>query len=195
VDDLFYQQVMYLYTSGEIRFENAFIDGTKIEASANKYTFVWKNAVLKNESKMLEKVEKLIKEINLTEVRDFHFSRETTIRDIEAVLSWLNSEKEARGIEFVHGIGKRKTAIQKWTEQLEEFIERKKTYDTSKDLMKDRNSYSKTDPDATFMHMKEDHMRNSQLKPGYNVQIAVESEYVTGVGIFQDRHRYADTHA
>jgi hypothetical protein len=50
--------------------------------------------------------------------------------------------------------------------------------------MKDRNSYSKTDPDATFMHMKEDHMRNSQLKPGYNVQIAVESEYVTGVGIF-----------
>jgi transposase len=53
--------------------------------------------------------------------------------------------------------------------------------------MKDRNSYSKTDQDATFMHMKEDHMRNSQLKPGYNVQIAVESEYVTGVGIFNDR--------
>ncbi|TCW38016.1 DDE family transposase [Thermohydrogenium kirishiense] len=53
--------------------------------------------------------------------------------------------------------------------------------------MDGRNSYSKTDPDATFMHMKDDHMNNSQLKPGYNVQIGVESEYVTGVGIFQDR--------
>ena len=187
VDDLFYQQVLHLYEVGEIRFENAFIDGTKIEANANKYTFVWKNSVLKNESKMLEKAEKLFKEINLTEVRDFHFSRETAIRDLETVLSWLNSEKETRDIEFVHGIGKKKTAIQKWAEQLEEFIERKKTYDTSKDLMKGRSSYSKTDSDATFMHMKEDHMRNSQLKPGYNVQIAVESEYVTGVGIFQDR--------
>jgi transposase len=187
VDDLFYQQVMYLYDSREIHFENAFIDGTKIEANANKYTFVWKKAVLKNESKMLEKAEKLIKEINLTEVRDFYFNRETAIKDIEAVLSWLISEKETRCIEFVHGIGKRKSDVQKWTEQLAEFIERKKAYDTSKERMKDRNSYSKTDPDATFMHMKEDHMRNSQLKPGYNVQIAVESEYVTGVGIFQDR--------
>lgn len=54
-------------------------------------------------------------------------------------------------------------------------------------MLHDRNSYSKTDPDATFMHMKDDHMRNSQLKPAYNVQIGVESEYVTGVGMFQDR--------
>jgi len=54
-------------------------------------------------------------------------------------------------------------------------------------LFEGRNSYSKTDTDATFMHMKDDHMRNSQLKPGYNVQIGVESEYVTGIGIFPDR--------
>ncbi len=140
VDDLFYQQVRYLYISGEIRFENAFIDGTKIEASANKYTFVWKKVVLKNESKMLEKAEKLIKEINLTEIKDFHFDRETALKDIGAVLSWLISEKEARCIEFVHGIGKRKTDIQKWVEQLEEFIERKKAYDISKERMKNRNS-------------------------------------------------------
>ncbi len=50
-----------------------------------------------------------------------------------------------------------------------------------------RNSYSKTDPDATFMRMKEDHMRNGQLKPGYNVQIAVNSEYITGLEVFSDR--------
>ncbi|NRT32205.1 transposase [Clostridium beijerinckii] len=61
----------------------------------------------------------------------------------------------------------------------------------SKKIFSKRNSYSKTDPDATFMHMKDDHMRNSQLKPAYNVQIAVESEYVTGVGIFDNRNDIA----
>ena len=187
VDDLFYQQVLYLYEAGEIQFENAFIDGTKIEANANKYTFVWKKAVLKNEEKMIKKTEKLITEINLAEFKDFSLSGSTAIKDMETVLSWLYSEKETRGIEFVSGTGKRKADIQRWIEQLEEYRARKISYDDSKELMKDRNSYSKTDPDATFMHMKEDHMRNSQLKPGYNVQIAVESEYVTGVGMFQDR--------
>ena len=52
---------------------------------------------------------------------------------------------------------------------------------------KERSSCSKTDPDATFMRMKEDHMRNGQLKPGYNVQIAVNSEYITGLEAFPDR--------
>ena len=187
LEDLFYQQVMSLYQLEEVRFEHVFIDGTKIEANANKYTFVWKKAVLKNEEKMLEKVEKLIAEINLAEVRDFSFDKRNAIRDISTVLSWLSSEKEARGIEFVYGTGKRKTELQKWTEQLEEYKKRKESYEISKELMEGRNSYSKTDPDATFMHMKEDHMRNAQLKPGYNVQVAVESEYVTGVGIFQER--------
>lgn len=187
IEDLFYQLVMTLFEEGEVLFENAFIDGTKIEANANKYTFVWKKVVLKNEGKMLEKVEKLIAEINLTEIKDFSIAKETALQDIKAVLTWLQVQKEMRGIEFVHGIGKKKSAIQKWMEQLEAFKERMKSYDISKERMKTRNSYSKTDPEATFMHMKEDHMRNSQLKPGYNVQIAVESEYVTGVGIFQDR--------
>lgn len=77
------------------------------------------------------------------------------------------------------------------TEQLEEYRDRKIKYDAGRDLMVGRNSYSKTDHDATFMHMKDDHMQNAQLKPAYNVQIAVESEYVTGVGIFQDRNDIA----
>jgi transposase len=187
IDDLFCQQVMSLYQLGEIRFENVFIDGTKIEANANKYTFVWKKTILKNEEKMLDKVKKLLVEINLSQVKDFSFDKNTATKDMDTVLFWLQEQKEIRSIEFVHGIGKRKTDIQRWIEQLEDYKERKNRYDTSKELMKGRNSYSKTDPDATFMHMKEDHMRNSQLKPGYNVQIAVESEYVTGVGIFQDR--------
>ncbi|NRT71244.1 IS1182 family transposase [Clostridium beijerinckii] len=162
IEDLFYQQVNYLANQNEILFENAFIDGTKIEANANRYTFVWKKTILKNEEKMFDKI-----------------------------LQWLEYEKKKRNIEFVHGIGKRKTKIQKWTEQLYEYKERQEKYNLSKKIFSKRNSYSKTDPDATFMHMKDDHMRNSQLKPAYNVQIAVESEYVTGVGIFDNRNDIA----
>lgn len=191
IEDLFYQQVNYLFEQGEILFENVFIDGTKIEANANKYTFVWKKSINKNEEKMFLKVASLIDDINITEVTNFIVTKETIIENISIVLDWLSQQRVVRKIEFVHGIGKRKTSIQKWIEQLEEYKVRQEKYNLSKSLMKNRNSYSKTDIDATFMHMKEDHMRNSQLKPAYNVQIGVESEYITAVGIFQDRNDIA----
>jgi len=191
VEDLFYQQVNYLATQNEILFENVFIDGTKIEANANRYTFVWKKAILKNEGKMFNKILVLLETINIEELKQFTVEKETMIDDIIKILEWLASEKMKKNIEFVHGIGKRKTKIQKWTEQLTEYKERQERYNFSKNLFSNRNSYSKTDPDATFMHMKDDHMRNGQLKPAYNVQIAVESEYVTGVGIFDDRNDIA----
>ena len=68
------------------------------------------------------------------------------------------------------------------------FLERQTVYDWHTASFQGRNSYSKTDPDATFMHMKEDHMRNAQLKPGYNIQIGVDSEYIVSADIFQDRN-------
>ncbi|WP_160693480.1 IS1182 family transposase, partial [Clostridium sp. C2-6-12] len=191
IEDLFYQQVNYLASQNEILFENAFIDGTKIEANANRYTFVWKKTIVKNEEKMFGKLLVLLENINLEELNEFTLQKETLIDDIDKILHWLVCEKKKRNIEFVHGIGKRKTKIQKWTEQLSEYKERQEKYNLSKRIFSKRNSYSKTDTDATFMHMKDDHMRNGQLKPAYNVQIAVESEYVTGVGIFDDRNDIA----
>ena len=50
--------------------------------------------------------------------------------------------------------------------------------------MGERNSYSKTDNDVTFMRMKEDHMRNGQLKPAYNIQCATNGGYVIGIESF-----------
>ena len=191
VDDLFYQMVNKLYEMEEIRFENVFIDGTKIEANANRYTFVWRSAVNKNEVKMFEKVKNLVNEINLSEIRDFSVMAGTLTKDIDLILDYLKEKTDSLGIEFVHGIGRRKTQLQRWMEQLDEYKARQEKYNESNRLFQGRNSYSKTDTDATFMHMKDDHMRNSQLKPGYNVQIGVESEYVTGVGIFQDRNDIA----
>lgn len=51
--------------------------------------------------------------------------------------------------------------------------------------MGNRNSYNKTDPEATFMRMKEDHMKNGQLKPAYNPQIPTENQFITHVSIHQ----------
>jgi transposase, IS4 family len=187
VEDLFYQMVQHLHAIGEVKFENIFIDGTKIEANANRYTFVWEKTVQKNEAKMFEKIQTCIEEINQTYGTQLTVTKETLIKDLASALSYLEEKRQQEQIEFVHGIGKRKTVLQKFTEELQIFYERQEKYNAINQLFEGRNSYSKTDPDATFMHMKDDHMKNAQLKPGYNVQIGVESEYITGVGIFQDR--------
>ena len=67
-----------------------------------------------------------------------------------------------------------------------DYLERIEKYHESQVILGTRNSYSKTDLDATFMRMKEDHMRNGQLKPAYNVQIGVESEYIVGIGLYSN---------
>ena len=96
-------------------------------------------------------------------------------------------DKVENKIEFVHGKGKRKSKLQKYFESLEEFIEKQSKYDEYNSIFDGRNSFSKTDKDATFMHMKEDHMKNGQLKPGYNIQIGVEGEYIVGVDVSSER--------
>lgn len=191
VEELFYQMVQHLYQIGEVKFENLFVDGTKIEANANRYTFVWKKVVTKNEAKMFEKIQSCIAEINLTYMTCFTVTKETLLSDLKSVLSYMEEKRQQEQIEFVQGIGKRKSKLQKFMEELTTFYERQEKYDAHNQVFEGRNSYSKTDPDATFMHMKDDHMRNAQLKPAYNVQIGVEGEYVTGVGVFQDRNDIA----
>lgn len=187
LEGLFYQMVNYLHNIGEIQFDNIFIDGTKIEANANKYTFVWKKVVSKNEAKMFPKIQKSIDSINLAYFTNFDISKENLIQDLKAVIDFLENKSIEQSIEFVYGIGKRKSELQKFIEEMELFYERQLKYDSHNKVFQGRNSFSKTDIDATFMHMKDDHMRNSQLKPGYNVQIGVESEYIVAADIFSDR--------
>ena len=69
-------------------------------------------------------------------------------------------------------------------EQLTELLERQYKYVEYLSVFQGRKSFSKTDREATFMRMKEDHMKNGQLKAGYNVQIGVENEYIIGVSLF-----------
>lgn len=187
IEDLFYQIVVYLKKNNEIKYENLFVDGTKIEASANKYSFVWKKAISKNQCKMYEKIQIKVEEINKIYATNFIIEKDKELEGLKNIQEYLEEVKTKENIEFVNGIGKRKSTLQKLTEDINGFYDRQAKYDEYNKIFDGRNSFSKTDTDATFMHMKEDHMRNSQLKPGYNVQIGVESEYVVGVGIFSDR--------
>ncbi|GAA0773226.1 hypothetical protein GCM10008908_21070 [Clostridium subterminale] len=110
---------------------------------------------------MFEKIVALVEEINKTEFQNFIIGKESTLIDINKALEFLNIKKSESGLEFVHDIGKRKSKFQKFIEQLAEFRYRQLKYDENKRNFNDRNSYSKTDVDATFMHMKDDHMRKS----------------------------------
>ena len=66
----------------------------------------------------------------------------------------------------------------------DESIAKLEEYDSHLETLGERNSYSKTDRDATFMRMKEDAMLNGQTKPGYNVQISTENQFITNYGIY-----------
>jgi transposase len=187
MEEMFYQFVKILHELGEVNYENVFIDGTKIEANANRYTFVWKKAVEKNEAKMQLRIGGVAEELQKLYFKEFRVSKESLHEDMKKMIDFLEQKKKEENVEFVYGSGKRKSNIQKLLESLYEYRNRQIGYDESKELFDGRNSYSKTDTDATFMRMKDDHMKNGQLRAGYNVQLGVESEYVVGVGIFPDR--------
>ena len=187
-ENLFYQMVCRLEASGELSKETVFIDGTKLEACANKYTFVWKKSVGKWEAKMYERIQEAVCLLNQDYICGFHVGEESRTQDLQEICRFLEERCRLDGTVLVHGRGKRKSRNQKYLELFRRFLERQTIYDWHTASFQGRNNYCKTDPDATFMHMKDDHMRNAQLKPGYNVQIAVDSEYIVAAGIFQDRN-------
>lgn len=85
----------------------------------------------------------------------------------------------------------RKSAIQRDYEEIAEYRKKLQEYVEHLAIMgENRTSYAKTDHDATFMRMKEDHMKNGQLKAGYNVQIGVACEYIMHVDVYQNRSDY-----
>jgi transposase len=168
-----------LFELGEISGRHIFIDGTKIESAANRYTFVWKKAVTKNQTKLFTKIVEFIAECEEMYGLKLVYKDSVSLHSLKRIRKKLYAIKKAEGITFVHGTGKRKSPIQKSIETLEAYIEKLKEYSTKLHTCGNRNSYSKTDPDATFMRMKEDHMLNGQLKPAYNLQHGVDSEYIT----------------
>ena len=235
LDDLNYQFLRRLQKEGLVTLKELFIDGTKIEANANRYTFVWRGTINYHLAGLLDSIELTFTQYNTFlqengygqkyDIGDAHMfviegmdkvrsvieknrkrklskhkklANNTVIEidncspleilKLQKNLSTIASEE---GIEFVYGKGKRKPEIQQLYEELEHLGQRLMEYKECFEIMgKDRNSYSKTDLEATFMRMKEDHMLNGQLKPAYNVQIAVENYFIVHGYVSNDRTDY-----
>ena len=191
VSDTFRELVLYLGSKGKLKLENYFLDGTKMEANASKYSFVWRKSVEKNRDKLAEKVKALMDEIDHTnEIEDEMYGDDDliqTVKDdpeaIKDLIDRLNKKLEEKD--------KKSTKItRKIVKKLDkDMLVRARRYQSQlKDIGDNRRSMSCTDKDATFMRMKEDHMLNGQLKAGYNLQIGTEGRYVVDYGLSQDKN-------
>ena len=235
LDGLHYQFLRRLEKEGLITLKELFIDGTKIEANANRYTFVWRGTINYHLAGLLDTMDALYREYNsflsengydtkyelgnarmfiiegmdkVREVIEKNRSRKLTkhkklsnntlieidsCSPLEILKLQANLTKIANGegITFASGKGRHKSPVQQLYEKLEECGKRLMQYRECFEIMgKDRNSYSKTDVEAAFMRMKEDHMLNGQLKPAYNVQTAVENYFIIHSYISNDRTDY-----
>lgn len=183
IEDIFNDINSYIFEKEKVDLTHVYIDGTKLEANANKYTWVWKKACLTSRNRIYTYLTQLIKEINETDLF-FHnvkidTRKEYTIEYVEYILNQYTKIMSIDISTFVHGSGKRKTIEQKHYEKLEDYLKKLKKYAYHIKVCGDaRNSYSKTDNDATFMRIKRDYMGNDQLLPAYNVQLGVCDEFI-----------------
>ena len=133
-------------------------------------------------------MEAAVQMVNREYMQSFRICKETRTADLQRIVDHIKEYCHENEIVFVYSRRKRKSVHQRYLELFERFLDRQLLYDLHNSRFGSRNSYSKTDVDATFMHMKDDHMRNAQLKPGYNIKIGVDSEYIVAADIFQDRN-------
>ena len=188
INNVFTQLVLILAERGFVSLDVEYVDGTKIESKANKYTFVWRKNVESNKAKLQAKISALLGQIDDAIAQDKAAEHES-VEFTPAMLTDIVGElKEALANEEPECTDENKKkavkAKKKQIKELEEHCEKLQEYDKHLEILGDRNSYSKTDKDATFMHMKEDAMRNGQTKPGYNLQISTENQFITNFALF-----------
>ncbi|MEJ8548837.1 IS1182 family transposase, partial [Brevibacillus borstelensis] len=201
MNELYETMILKLIEANYITMENYFLDGTKIEANANKYSFVWKKSTIRFEEKLKEKIRETLRLIEETakeeELEILADNLMDTVEDpskleeiavgLETHIAVLSDEMEKEANTEVRKEKRKRQSTWKKSLKLirKDFLPRLAKYKAQNETFGDRNSYSKTDSDATFMRMKEDHMKNGQLKPGYNVQMATENQFILFYTIHQ----------
>jgi transposase len=178
--EVFAQVVLLLVDSGHVGLQEIYTDGTKIESVANRYTFVWGKAIKTNREKIKQQLKELWKYTQKVAAQEKgddtppDFDKidsktvKATIEKIDAALKDVEVSKEVKQ--------KLNYGRKNWPAKLRQYAKQEK-------ILKGRNNYSKTDTGATFMRMKEDHMLNGQLKPGYNVQLSTNNQYVVNYSL------------
>ena len=189
IDNVFTQLVLILAERGFISLEVEYIDGTKMESKANKYTFVWKKTVVRNRARLMEKIRALLSQIDEAIAQE-NAARDESVEFTPAQLTEIC--EELRGsIERASAESAkdkedkaRLRELKRQAKELEKQRDKLDEYDSRLEQLGDRNSMSKTDPAATFMRTKEDAMNNGQTKPCYNLQIATENQFLVDFALF-----------
>ena len=187
IGHIFTLLVLILVEKGFVTLEVGYLDGTKIESKANKYTFVWRKSVERNREKLLEKIRVLLQQINEQMAQDKAADVDTLELTPQTLCEISKEFKEALGSAPEAKTKEEKAAQRgknKMFKELERHGEKLAEYNSRLEQMEGRNSISKTDPSATFMRMKEDAMCNGQTKPGYNLQISSENQFITDFALF-----------
>lgn len=186
--EIFKQVVLMLASEGLVNLKQIYTDGTKIEAQAGRYTFVWGNSIKTNKAKMLTQLEELWNYAQSISNEDDPNPEPTEFKEIsKEIIQKTVAKIDAKlsGNEKASSKAKAKLRYIKnnFTANLEK-------YQKQEAILGERNSYSKTDTDATFMRMKEDHMLNGQLKPAYNTQISTQNQIIVHYTIHQNPTDY-----
>jgi len=183
IKKVFSQVVLLMVESGHVDLQKVYTDGTKIESRANRYTFVWGKSIKKSKERIAKQLEELwayTQQVAAEELKDTAPTKFTSVdpedvrKTIELIDQALKDKPVSKEVKQ-----KVKYAKNNWPDKLQE-------YQQKEALLGERNSFSKTDNDATFMRMKEDHMKNGQLKPGYNAQISTNNQVITHYSIHQN---------
>ena len=182
IEEIFKDINMEIIRKDHVDLTHLYIDGTKLEANANKYTWVWKKATEKSRYRLFAKITELLNEMN-SELSWSGLRMETNEEYVpEYLQEMLSAYAKLYKLDensFVHGKGKHKTVQQRQFEQLQTYAQKLEEYREKLTICGEgRNSYAKTDHSATFMHLKKDYMGNDQLLPAYNIQIGVADDYI-----------------
>ncbi|MCD8368850.1 MAG: hypothetical protein LUC94_00710, partial [Clostridiales bacterium] len=191
IEEIFYDINQKIFKEEGVDLQHIYIDGTKLEANANKYTWVWKKATEKSRYRLFGKITALINEMNTVLAFSGVKMQTNTEYVPEELKEMANRYAEYCRLDesaFVHGKGHRKSQQQRQYETLLQYISKLEEYVEKLTVCgPERNSYSKTDHSATFMRIKKDYMGNDQLLPAYNVQAGVTDEYIAVVDVNQYR--------
>lgn len=178
IKTIFSDVVKMLNELGCLSLDVQYVDGTKIESVANKYTFVWRKSVERNKARLESQIRVVLEEI------ESHIKEDSCETNTELIPQDLNADLLNERLQELNAKIKEKS-VKKKVEALQSELPRLKKYEQQLEKMGKRNSLSKTDEDATFMRMKDDHMKNGQLKPGYNAQISTSEQFITNFTITQ----------
>jgi transposase len=188
LEEVFGAVVGLLIKEGCVKLENYFVDGTKVEANANRYKVVWAKNTQRYRGQLQEKIRALLDEIERVNEAE---NQEYGDRDLEEMGEQgpIDAEKLEKTIQELNERlrqGPQDKKLAKAVRRLEhEYLPRQKKYEEQERKLGERGSYSKTDEDATMMRLKGDPPNRAQPKPGYNVHLGTENEFVVGYSVHQ----------